>query len=382
MYRINHRSSVLLEVISILIVSLMIFAFGCAKKEEKEIKIGAILPLTGDNASYGTAIQKGIELGLEEINKVNGINGKKLTILFEDDQADPQKSVAAYKKLTSVDKVPMILGGVFSASTLAIAPLAEKDKVVLLSPTSSAVEITQAGDYIFRIYPSDAYDGIFLADFTVKELKAKTASILYMQVASISAITKVFREQFEANGGKLLDVLGYNEGESDFRSQISKIKKSNPDIVFIPSYLKETAVQLKQMKELGLNKPLLAVSSFNDPKIFELAGNAAEGVIFSTPVFDPEGKASAIVKFLDSFAAKYNEKPNIWAGYGYDVVRIAALAMEKGDAKADKIKDALYSIKNFPGVTGSTSFDKNGDVNKELKIMAAKSNKFVAYERK
>lgn len=383
MKRIKCKPSAVLTIIAILIASsILVFSFGCAKKEDKEIKIGAILPLTGENAVYGVAIKQGIELGLEEINKTNGVNGKQLVILFEDDQADPQKSVAAYRKLTTVNKVSMILGGVFSASTLAMSPLAEKDRVVLLSPTSSAVEITHAGDFIFRIYPSDSYDGVFLADFASNVLKAKTVSILYMQVTSISAITKVFKEQFDSNGGKVLDVMGYNEGDSDFRTQISRIKKSNPDIVFIPSYLRETATQLKQMKELGLNKPLLAVSSFNDPKILELAANAAEGVIFSTPIFDPDSKEPHIRKFVDSFFEKYKETPNIWAGYGYDAVRIASLAMEKGDNSSEEIKTELYKINNFPGVTGNTSFDQNGDVKKELKIMVAKSNKFVLYETK
>lgn len=381
MKRIGYNSSAALIIISIVTASLMVFSFGCVKKE-KEIKIGAILPLTGGNAVYGTSIQKGIEVGLEEINKANGINGHKLVIIFEDDQADPQKSVAAYKKLTTVDKVPLLLGGVFSASTLAMAPLAEKDKVVLLSPTSSAVDITQAGDFVFRIYPSDSYDGVFLANFASEGLKAKTASILYMQATSISAITKVFNEKFESNGGKVLDVMGYNEGESDFKTQIAKIKKSNPDVVFIPSYLRETAIQLKQMKELGLNKPLLAVSTFNDPKIFELAGNAADGVIFSTPVFDLESEKPHIRKFIESFSSKYGEKPNIWASYGYDVVKVVSLALEKGDNKSEAIKNELYKIKDFPGVTGNTTFDQNGDVKKELKILVARSKKFILYEAK
>jgi len=368
---------------AVVVVALAIVLFITQpKKELKETKIGAILPLTGNNAVYGVAIKKGIELAVGEINMKNGISGNKLNVIIEDDQADPQKSVAAYKKLTTINKVPLILGAVFSASTLAMAPLAEKDQVVLLSPTSSAVEITQAGDFIFRIYPSDSYDGVFLADFSSNSLKAKTTSILYLQVTSISEIVKVFKEQFELNGGKVLDVIGYNEGDSDFRTQILRIKKSNPNVVFIPSYLRETAILLKQIKELGFKKPLLAVSSFNDPKIFELSGNAAEGVIFSTPAFDPESAELHVKNFVQSFYKKYDEKPNIWAAYGYDVLKIAASAVESGDSNPIKIKDALYKINNYPGVTGNTSFDQNGDVKKELKIMTAKGNKFLPYETK
>lgn len=360
-------------------LSIILFSSCTQPEQSNEIKIGAIAPLTGDNAVYGVAIQKGMQLGIDEINSTNGINGKKLNVIFEDDQADPQKSVAAYRKLTSVDKVPLILGGVFSASTLAIAPIAEKDQVVLLSPTSSAVEITRAGDFIFRIYPSDSYDGTFLADFASQKLKAKTASVLYAKVAAATALANVFKDKFEASGGKVIGLTGYNQGDNDFKLQITKIKDSNPDIVFIPGYLREMAIQLKQIKELGLNKPVLAPSTFNDPKILELVGNAAEGIMFSSPVFDPETKAPNIKSFVDSFSKKYNEKPNVWAAYGFDVVKIASEAISKGGYKSEGIKNALYKITNFSGITGNTSFDANGDVSKELKILTVKNKSFIAY---
>jgi branched-chain amino acid transport system substrate-binding protein len=365
-------------------VALSIILFSSCTQPEKsnEIKIGAIAPLTGDNAVYGVAIQKGIQLGVDKINSTNGINGKKLNVIFEDDQADPQKSVAAYRKLTSVDKVPLILGGVFSASTLAIAPIAEKDKVVLLSPTSSAVELTKAGDFTFRIYPSDSYDGTFLADFASQKLRAKTASVLYVKVAAATALANVFKDKFEASGGKVDNLIGYNQGDTDFKLQITKIKDSNPDIVFMPGYLREMAIQLKQVKELGLNKPIIAPSSFNDPEIIKLAGNAAEGVMFSSPLFDPESKEPKIKMFVNDFSKKHNEKPNIWAAYGYDAVNIAALAMTKGDIKSEVIRDNLYKITNFLGVTGNTSFDSNGDVNKELKILMVSKQSFLPYSSK
>jgi len=363
---------------TVLLLVVLALIFGC-KKEPKEIKIGAILPLTGDNAVYGVAIKRGIDLGIEEINKTNGINGKKLVVIFEDDQADPQKSVAAYKKLTTIDKAPLILGGVFSASTLAMAPLAEKDRIVLLSPTSSAVEITNAGDYIFRIYPSDSYDGIFLADYAIDSMKAKTVSIIYLQVTSITAISNVFKDQFESRGGKISSMEGYKEGETDFRAYLLKSEVLNSDVIFIPGYLREMALQLKQAKELKMDKPFLSISTFYDPKILELAKDAAEGVIFSTPFFDPQSQLPQVKSFVDNYKNAYGEIPNIWAGYGYDDVKIAALALEEAGIKPEKIKEQLYQIKNFPGVTGNTTFDKNGDVIKELRIMKVQHGKFLPF---
>lgn len=351
---------------------------GCTKNEN-ELKIGAIAPLTGENAVYGVALKNGMDLAIEEINSNGGIQGRALHVVFEDSHADPQKGVNAFNKLTKIDKVPMVLGAMFSSVTLAIAPIAEKEKIVLLSPTSSAVDLTNAGDYIFRIYPSDAFDGEFLAHFASNKLEAKTASILYIQVSSVSAVVKVFKETFQQVGGKILVEESYSEGDTDFRTQLVKIKNSNPDIIFLPGYLREMATQLRQAKELGIKKPILSISTFYDPKILELAGDAAEGVIFSAPFFDPESQEPVVNQFVKSFEQRYSEKPNIWAGYGYDVVKIAAIALQKAGANSDKIKYELYKIKDFPGVTGVTTFDENGDVIKELRVLTVKNQTFISY---
>ncbi len=382
MYRINHKSSPTIAIISILLASLMVFSFGCVKKEEKEIKIGAILPLTGDAAPYGVTLKKGMDLALDKINE-KGINGKKLSVIFEDSQADPQKAVNAFNKLVIANKVPMVIGDMFSASTLAIAPIAERQKVVLLSPTASAVELTNAGDYIFRIYPSDTYDGEYIAGFVWNQLKNKTASIIYLQVTSISSVTKIFKEKYEAFGGKIVGIDSYKEGDTDFRSQLLKAKQANAEIIFIPGYLREMAMLLRQAKELGIKKQFLSISTFFDPKVIELAGDAAEGVLFSSPVFDPESKSPEVINFVNSYNSKYNTKPDILAGYGYDVVKIAAVAL--GDSSTattlpqdsgGRIKASLYRISNYDGVTGRMSFDKNGDVSKELRMMTISEGKF------
>jgi len=349
------------------------------EKEPDEIRIGAIVPLTGDNAVYGVALKKGMDLAIEEINREGGVKGRRLVVIFEDDQVDPQKGISAFNKLTKVDKVPMVIGPMFSAVALAIAPIAERARIVLLSPTASSVDLTNAGDYVFRIYPSDAYDGVFLADIAVDKLKARTVSVLYIQVASVSAIVRVFDERFRERGGKVVDEQSYVEGTTDFRAQLAKIKQQNPDVIFMPGYLREMGIQLRQAKELGIKKPILTISTFYDSRIFDLAKEAAEGVIFSAPFFDPESVEPHVKQFVDSFRKKYGEKPNIWAGYGYDAVKISAFAIEKGGVEPDRIKNELYKVKDFPGVTGMTSFDQNGDVIKELRILRAEDKRFVPY---
>lgn len=379
---INRMKKLILKIseyklVFISVVFLVIFSVGCGKKEK--IKIGAILPLTGDNGTYGVLLKRGMDLAVDEINSHGGVNGKKLIVIFEDSQADPSKAVSAFNKLVTVDKVPMIIGDMFSSSTLAIAPIAEKNKIVLMSPTASAIDLTNAGDYIFRIYPSDSYDGMYLANFSWNRLQIKSISIIYLQVASISALTQVFKERFELLGGKILSVESYKEGDTDFRSLLLKAKNTEPDIIFIPGYLREMAILLRQAKELGIKKPFLSISTFFDPKILKLAGDAAEGVLFSSPSFDPSSNLPEIKNFVNMFKAKYNEIPNILAGYGYDVVNITFAALKSiNNVTPDNIKAALYNINNYPGVTGKTAFDSNGDVVKELKMMQVENVNFTS----
>ncbi len=170
MKSIQCKSAVLL-IISIVVASFMVFSFGCAKKEEKEIKIGAILPLTGDAAQYGQSAKKGMELAVNEINERGGIDNKKIKLIIEDRQGQVKDGVAAFRKLITVEKVPIIIGELLSSITLAIAPLANENKVVILSPASTAPKITEAGDYIFRNVASDIVEGQIMAEYAFKKLK-------------------------------------------------------------------------------------------------------------------------------------------------------------------------------------------------------------------
>ena len=172
-----NRNIFLVSVVILAIVSLFVFTTTHTKKQDT-VEVGAILPLTGDNAVYGKALQRGMELALTEISERWSHSGKLLQIHYEDSKAKPQSGVSAMKKLVEVNKVPIVIGGMFSSVSLAIAPIAQRERVIQLSPTSSSVDLTTSGPWFFRIYPSDTYDGIFLADFAFKTLRAKKAAVL------------------------------------------------------------------------------------------------------------------------------------------------------------------------------------------------------------
>lgn len=356
----------------------LVLTFSCAKKEE--IKIGAIVPLTGENAVYGSALKKGMDLALGEINDKGGIGRKRLKIIYEDSQVDPKVAVSAVNKLITVDKVSIILGGMFSSTTLAIAPITEKSKVVLLSPTASAEAVPNTGPHTFSIYPSDAYDGIFLANFVYNELNKKTAAIIYVQADAMIVCTRGFKNTFKKQGGKIVIEENYPPGTNDFRSILSKVKSLNPEVVCIPGYLDEIVKILRQAKELGVRSQFVTISTAFDSKIFELSKDAAEGLLMSAPFYEPETDVPEVVKFRNSFEKKYNEIPNVWAAYGYDVINIASLAYTNSEQKGTELKDELLRIEDFPGVTGKASFLENGGVEKVLRIMSIKKGKFIEYK--
>jgi branched-chain amino acid transport system substrate-binding protein len=375
------KNAIVIGVVVLGLIAVGLIYYLSRPVEGQEVTVGAMMPLTGDNAVYGKALQQGMLVALDEANKAGKIYGIPLNIIFEDDQANPTLGVSAFNKLIDIDHVPMVLGSMFSNVSLAIAPIGQSKHIVLLSPTSSSVDLTNAGDYFFRIYPSDTYDGQFSADFAFNTLKARKIAIFFAQESSTTAVAKVFANEFTALGGQIVLSEGHKQGDTDFRASLGKIQQAQPDVVFLPSLLNEMALILKQAKELGISTQFLSISTFNDPKILELAGSGAEGVIFSTPFYDPKSSDQLTKAFINAFQQKYGSEPNIWSGYGYDVVRVAVQALREAGKPflADAIKGALYQIKDFPGVTGTVTFDKNGDVQKPLRMMVVQHGAFAPF---
>jgi len=368
-------------------VALMMFAIfsplGCSKKqpEPKEIKIGAILPLTGDGAKYGGAAKKGIELALGELNSKGGIKGTKIKIIYEDSQGVPKDGVAALQKLITTTKVPAVIGDLFSSVTLAIAPIAEENKVVVLSPTSSAPKITYAGDYIFRNCASDIFEGSVMGEYAFDKLGFKKVGILYINNDYGLGIKDIFEKIFISKGGVITVEDIFEQSSTDFRTQLTKIKSSEPEAIYMIGY-KEQSLILKQAKEIGITSQFLSTVMFEDPEIVKIAGSATEGVIYSSRAYDPESKEGVTHDFVEKYEREYNETPDIFAALSYDAMNILALAMERGGLKSDEIKNTLYSIKHYPGVVGETSFNENGDVVQPASIKTVINGKFVMYQGK
>jgi branched-chain amino acid transport system substrate-binding protein len=367
--------------IAALAVSALVFS-GCMKKEEKagreekkEIRIGATLPLTGDAAVWGKNTQEGIDLALGEINAGGGILGRKLSIVYEDTKAAPSEGVSAYRKLTSISKVKVIIDDSVSGVTLAMAPLAQKDHVVVLSTGATAPKISEAGEYIFRIWNSDAYEGEVSADYAFDTLGLRSVSTLYINNDYGSGLEQVFTTRFTGRGGKIQLSESFEQNTADMRTQLAKIQAGKPEALYLVGYPKEIPIALRQARELGMTMPFLGTVAMQDPQLIQSAGYSAEGLIFPYPK-DSAGQDAAV--FKSSFHKKYAKEPGITADVGYDAVNMIAKAMEiSGGTGGEDIVKGLNLLKAYPGASGVMTFDQNGDVHKPMGLKTVSKGQFV-----
>ena len=341
------------------------------------IKIGHLGPLTGFAANYGEQERQAIDLAVEEINAKGGINGKRLEVIHEDDQLDPTLATNAINKLITVDKVVAVIGELSSTVTLAVAPIAEKNKVVLMVHAANSNKLSGAGEYIFRIYPTNTDEGQALVELA-SSLGSKNASILYVNNDYGTDLESVVKKDFAENGGTISISEGYNPDETDFRTQLTKVKEKNPTVVFLLGYPKDMAMILRQAKEIGLRPLFLADDTFNNPQIVDWSGNASEGVVFVTP---SNGDAERWQELSQKIENKYGDNATFITAMAYDATNLLAASMESSGATSDEIKTGLTQLKDYPGVTGNITFDKNHDVETRLfSIMIVKGGKFEDYK--
>ena len=368
------RNFKLTLIFSLILILLGNFFLGC-KKEPKVIKIGVITPLTGEGATYGMATKRGVDLAVEEINMAGGINGKKVKVIYEDDKMTPKDAVNALNKLIRVDKVPVVIGGFTSRVTLALAPVAEQNKVILFSASSTADDIKNAGDYIFRNVPPNRAQGHTAALFVTQFLRKTKSAILYKNDDYGKSLAEAFKESFLKLGGKILIEESYDPGKKDFRDVLSKIKPLNPEIIYYPGNYQESGIILKQAKEMGIKSIFVGGDGSYSPELINIAGAAAEGSYYTLMAMGFGIADEEIEKFTKSFKEKYGEEPDVYAAYAYDAMKTLAEAIKIGGYSADGIKKALYTT-TFKGVTGITKFDSYGEVDKPYYIYEVKNGKF------
>lgn len=319
-----------------------------------------------------------MDLALDEVNAAGGIKGTPLTILYRDSGSSPVVAERAALELYDRLDVPLILGAVLSSETLRIAPLAEQRRKVLLSPASSSPEITRAGRYVFRVYPSDTLEGAYMAQLAGDELKLRSVRIVAIDNAFGRGLAAVFRRSF--SGGSQPEIQLYAEHGEDHAAVANKALAADTEGIYLAGYYSDMGKILKEIRKISPDRTVLSTSSFGNPKTLEEAGKAAEGVLFPATVFDPDSEEPSVKRFTARYRERHHADPDLWAAHGYDAVMVAAEAIRRaGAAVPARMAEALRGIKDFPGASGRVSFDAEGDVVQYPRAYIVHEGRFILY---
>jgi branched-chain amino acid transport system substrate-binding protein len=360
---------------------LFAFAGGTVSLAADTYKVGAAFALSGSIAVYGEGFKKAIDLAVGEINAAGGIKGRKMEIVYEDNKSNPKDCVTAVRKLITVDKVPVLFGPAGSSNFMAAAPVAQESKVVMISAQGAAVALTGAGEYVFRVFPSDVLQGPQLAKLTLS-LGYKKIPVMYINNDWGLGLKKAFVEAYKKAGGTVTDEIAYDEKKTDYRTELLRTTKGNPPAVINLTYINEGAVMFKQAYEMGIKTQWLCGSAARAPKMVELAGKAAEGIIGTYPAVPQSTKE--FTAFKTAWKNKYgDDKIPIFGDYNYDMVKLTAKAIEKGGYTADGIRKALPEVaRGYRGVTGEKTFDSDrGMLKAEYGLWTVKDGKIVDYKQ-
>jgi len=342
-------------------------------------KVGFINHLTGDAAAYGQSMKKGTELALDVINGAGGIGGTKVEVIFEDDRLNAADAQTAFLKLTQSDKVPAIMGSSSSSITLSICPKAQENKIVQISSVSTAPSLKDCGKYFFSAMASDTAQGPEWVK-VAEALGAKEAAVMYINNDYGIGVKDTFVQAFEAAGGKVLIAQPFELGGKDFRTEVLKVKATNPKVTFIVDHVAEGSIVIKQAKELGMDTQWVTDVSMVAKEVTDLAGAAAEGAmgLRAGSTQTPEYKA-----FHDAFVKKFNEEPTIWSDFAYDTMMLVAKAIEKGGYTSDGIQKALFDVaETYVGPSGAKKFDQYGISQGVYEWMVVKDGQWTVYEKK
>ncbi|ADO82202.1 ABC transporter substrate-binding protein [Ilyobacter polytropus] len=368
------------KIVKILGVLGMIMALAaCGGKKEEEasvIKIGSILPLTGDIATFGESSKNGLLILQDEVNEAGGINGKKIEFLFEDDENKPASSASVAQKLINNDKVVAIIGSIASKCSIAVGPIATQSKIPMITPTSTNPKVTtQGGEYVFRACFIDPFQGKILAKFSAEDLKAKKAAVLYDVANDYSkGLAEFFQKGFEEAGGEVVSVETYNTGDSDFNAQLTKINALKPEVLLLPDYYNTVGLIAKQARSTGIDAIFLGGDGWDSPDLFTVGGDAVDGGYF-TNHYSPEDTSPEVVAFKEAYEARFESVPSAFSALSYDAGKILVAAIEKaGSTDGEKIKEALKAT-DITAVSGKVKYDADRNPIKGAVILKTEAGK-------
>lgn len=369
----RRRALLFLFLAPALIAGMLIFL--CCSRGRDEVVVGAVLPMTGDAATFGQNAFRGAKVAVDEENQAGGIEGKHITLKVEDSRGSAQNAVSAARKLIDVDKVQMIVGDVTSAGTHALIPIITQARIPTISPAASDPALSNASPYFARVWPSDVYEAEIIGGYARKK-NFTAMAVLYANtdygVAMYGQFTKI------VTSAMIKLKVPLDRETLDYRPTIQRLLVSRVDSLFVVLYPEDAKRFLQQSSEQQLAVPILATATIEDPVIAHTAG--AERIVFASPVppdeSDPRRKA-----FTDDYKKSFDAVPGVVSDTGYDAAKILlAAARSRGIQNGLEMMDFVRSLQNYHGASGLLSFSKNGDVRKTYKLRTIKDGRFAWLE--
>ena len=358
---------------------------GCSssKGNDKEIKVGANFEVTGGVANYGNQALKGIKLALKQANQNGGVLGKQINLIVADNKSEASEAANAATKLISQDGVKVLLGPATTSNMLAASQIATDNKIPAITPTGTNPKITvengQVKPYIFRSCFIDPLQGEVMANFATKTLNAKTAAIYIDSSSDYSkGLAEVFAKKFTEAGGTVVAQESFLQKDQDFKSTLTKLKATNPEVIFIPAYYEEVGKIVKQARELGITAKLLGADGWDDSKLVDIAGAQPLNDTYFCSHYSEQDNDANVKDFIAAYKAEYGEEPNVFAALGYDAGKMLVDAIKRaGSDDPEKIRKALEETKDLQVGTGIITMDANHDPIKSAVVLEMKDGQKI-----
>lgn len=378
------RSIVMLAIFVMTFVMIMGFALtGCEARNE--IKIAVAGPFTGSVAAFGEMIKRGAELRAKEINAAGGVNGKTLTLIFEDDTGKEKEASLVAERIAGNRQILAVVGHFNSTCSLAGKPIYKRAGIVELSPGSTNVRVCEGSDWTFRNLYRDDFQAAFAAKYIKNVLgNIQKIAIFFDNDDYGTGLKDSFAVEAKELRLEIVGIEAYDRDNTDFKAQLTSIKAKQPDLIFLSGLYSQAGLIASQAREVGITAQFFGADGIDSPDFLTIAGNAAEGTYVTTPfvfgIDDPKAQQMAI-----AFEEMHGVAPDTWAALTYDAVGMIVEAIEKGGENRKAIRDHLASIdtpeEGYNGITGLTYFDENGDCAKPAYVKIVKDGQFVPAER-
>ncbi len=364
------RFAIALLVIALAVIGVVYFVQN--NNRHGHVLLGATLPLTGQYSQYGIVPRNAIDLAIEQRER-SGFP-YDVDVQYEDTQLNPDLALTAIRKLIDVNHVPVVFGAAGSNETQVVGPVAQQNGVVLISPSSTAASLSTIGDYFFRTIPTDLYEGSFMARY-VYGRGVRRIGILAVNDTGTKSLADAFRDEFRRLGGEVASYVLAPKDGNDLRTQITALQSSRPQAVYVVGYATETGVFLRQQHELSLQLPLYSAHPAEAPEVLQIAGAAANGLIFSTPSHAADTEARR--QFAAAYHQRFGQDPGEFAPEAYDAAMLVLDAIREVGPDAAKIRDYLHRVHGYQGASGEISFSATGDVEKPITLMTIRDGQIT-----